>query len=89
MPSLTGETFGLAAAAGDGRRRAGRGLAIGALPELIPPAWLSAPGDAPALAATIATLMHDPGAGGQALERVRRLLEPAALASRLAAIYAG
>jgi glycosyltransferase involved in cell wall biosynthesis len=89
MPSLTGETFGLAAAQAMAAGVPVAGSRIGALPELIPPAWLSAPGDAPALAATIATLMHDPGAGGQALERVRRLLEPAALASRLAAIYAG
>jgi glycosyltransferase involved in cell wall biosynthesis len=63
--------------------------AIGALPELIPPAWLSAPGDAGALAATITTLAGDPGAGAQALAAARELLDPGRLAARLAAVYAG
>jgi glycosyltransferase involved in cell wall biosynthesis len=89
MPSQTAETFGLAAAQAMAAGLPVAGSRIGALPELIPSEWLSAPGDAQALAATIGALMRNPGAGEQALDRVRTLLEPAALASRLAAIYAG
>jgi len=60
---------------------------IGALPELIPRQWLSAPGDAQALARTIGRLAGDRAAGESALARVRELLEPGRLAATLAAIY--
>jgi glycosyltransferase involved in cell wall biosynthesis len=63
------------------------GSRIGALPELIPGDWLSAPGDAPALAATIGALVGDPGAGERALAEVRALLDPGRLAATLASIY--
>jgi glycosyltransferase involved in cell wall biosynthesis len=65
------------------------GSDIGALPELIPSRWLSAPGDANALAATIAALQADPGAGEHALATARELLDPTALAAALASVYTG
>ena len=89
MPSLTSETFGLAAAEAMAAGVPVAASAIGALPELIPPAWLSAPGDAGALAATITALAGDPGAGEQALAAARELLDPRRLAAALAAVYAG
>ncbi len=89
MPSLTSETFGLAAAEAMAAGVPVAGSAIGALPELVPPAWLSAPGDAGALAATITALAGDPGAGERALAAARELLDPRRLAAALAAVYAG
>jgi glycosyltransferase involved in cell wall biosynthesis len=89
MPSRTAETFGLAAAQAMAAGLPVAGSKIGALPELIPPAWLSAPGDAPALAATIAALHADAGSGEQALAAARGMLDPGRLAQKLAAIYAG
>jgi len=88
MPSLTAETFGLAAAEAMSAGLPVAGSDIGALGELIPARWLSPPGDARALAATIAALAADPDAGEVALARARELLDPAALAARLASIYA-
>ncbi len=88
MPSRTAETFGLAAAQAMAAGLPVAGSQIGALPELIPPHWLSAPGDARALAATIAALAADPDAGEQALTTARALLDPSRLASELASIYA-
>jgi glycosyltransferase involved in cell wall biosynthesis len=88
MPSLTAETFGLAAAEAMSAGLPVAGSDIGALPELIPARWLSPPGDAPALAATIAALAADPDAGEVALTTARGLLDPGALAARLASIYA-
>ena len=87
MPSLTSETFGLAAAEAMAAGLPVAASAIGALPELVPHAWLSPPGDAPALARTIETLRADPAAGGQALARARNLLDPARLAATLQEIY--
>ena len=87
MPSRTGETFGLAAAQAMAAGLPVAGSNIGALPELIPPQWLSAPGDAPALARTIGALGADPRAGETALASVRELLDPGRLAATLAAIY--
>ena len=87
MPSLTGETFGLAAAEAMAAGLPVAASAIGALPELVPREWLSPPGDARALAATIATLRDEHSAGDRALAIARRLLDPAALAATLATIY--
>jgi len=87
MPSLTGETFGLAAAQAMAAGLPVAGSAIGALPELIPARWLSPPGDAGALAATIAAIGADPQAGSYALETARARLDPATLAAKLASIY--
>ena len=87
MPSRTSETFGLAAAQAMAAGLPVAGSRIGALPELIPGDWLSAPGDAPALAATIGALAGDPAAGERALAEVRALLDPSRLAATLASIY--
>jgi glycosyltransferase involved in cell wall biosynthesis len=88
VPSLTAETFGLAAAEAMAAGVPVAGSQIGALPELIAERWLSPPGDAKALAATIAALGADPGAGEQALRSARGLLDPSRLAAELGAIYA-
>lgn len=87
MPSLTGETFGLAAAEAMAAGLAVAASDIGALGELVPRAWLSPPGDAAALARTIAALRADPTAGARALERARELLDPGRLAATLGRIY--
>ena len=88
VPSLSAETFGLAAAEAMAAGVPVAGSQIGALPELVAQQWLSPAGDAHALAATIAALGADPGAGEQALRSARELLDPSRLASELAAIYA-
>ena len=88
MPSLTAETFGLAAAQAMAAGLPVAGSEIGALGELIPREWLSSPGDAPALARTIASIAADPSAGEAALASARALLDPESLAATLAAIYA-
>jgi glycosyltransferase involved in cell wall biosynthesis len=87
MPSRTAETFGLAAAQAMAAGLPVAASDIGALPELIPRAWLSPPGDAPGLARTIGRLSTDPAAGESALAAVRELLDPGRLAATLAAIY--
>jgi glycosyltransferase involved in cell wall biosynthesis len=87
MPSLTGETFGLAAAEAMAAGLPVAASDIGALGELIPAEWLSAPGDAGALRHTIEALRADATAGERALARVRERLDPRTLADALAAIY--
>ena len=87
MPSRTAETFGLAAAEAMAAGLPVAASDIGALPELIPRQWLSAPGDAQALARTIGRLAEDRAAGESALARARELLDPGRLAATLAAIY--
>jgi len=87
MPSLTGESFGLAAAQAMAAGVPVAASDIGALRELVPAQWRSPPGDAPALAATIAALREDAGAGESALARARELLDPASLAATLGSIY--
>jgi glycosyltransferase involved in cell wall biosynthesis len=87
MPSLTAETFGLAAAEAMAAGVPVAGSDIGALGELVPRAWLTAPGDATALAHSITALRDDAGAGGEALARARELLDPGRLAATLARIY--
>ena len=87
MPSRSAETFGLAAAQAMAAGLPVAASDIGALPELIPREWLSAPGDAAALARTIGYLIEDPGAGARALSGARALLDPGRLAATLAAIY--
>jgi glycosyltransferase involved in cell wall biosynthesis len=87
MPSRSAETFGLAAAQAMAAGLPVAGSDIGALPELIPHAWLSAPGDAPALARTIDGIAHDAGAGERALANARALLDHGRLAATLASIY--
>ena len=87
MPSLTAETFGLAAAEAMASGVPVAGSDIGALGELVPRDWLTAPGDAAALARTISALRDDAGAGPRALARARELLDPGRLAATLARIY--
>jgi glycosyltransferase involved in cell wall biosynthesis len=87
MPSLTAETFGLAAAEALAAGLPVAASDIGALRELVPREWLSAPGDAAALAQTVAALAGDPAAGETALAAARERLDPGRIASTLAAIY--
>jgi glycosyltransferase involved in cell wall biosynthesis len=84
VPSLTAETFGLAAVEAFAAGLPVAASNIGALPELVPADWLAPPGDAAALAATIARLAADPAAGARARERA---LDPSRLAATLAEIY--
>jgi glycosyltransferase involved in cell wall biosynthesis len=87
MPSRTAETFGRAAAEALAAGLPVAASDIGALPELLPHDWLSPPGDAHALARTIAQLARDRDAGEAALARARELLDPDRLAATLQAIY--
>jgi glycosyltransferase involved in cell wall biosynthesis len=87
MPSLTGETFGLAAAEAMAAGVPVAASDIGALGELVPREWLSPPGDAAALADTIETLRGNAAAGPAALAIARERLDPAGLAATLARIY--
>ncbi|HEX4034176.1 MAG TPA: glycosyltransferase family 4 protein [Solirubrobacteraceae bacterium] len=87
MPSLTSETFGLAAAESMAAGLPVAASDIGALGELVPREWLSAPGDAAALARTVEALAGDPSAGEAALRTAHERLDPARIASTLAAIY--
>jgi len=87
MPSRSAETFGLAAAQAMAAGLPVAASDIGALPELIPHDWLSAPGDAPALARTIGGLARDAEAGERALAAARALLDPGRLAATLGSIY--
>jgi len=84
MPSLTAETFGLAAAEAMAAGLPVAASDIGALPEIVPTEWLAAPGDAPALARTIARIAADATAG----DRARRVaIPPSRVAATLAQIY--
>jgi glycosyltransferase involved in cell wall biosynthesis len=87
VPSLTGESFGLAAAEALASGVPVAASDIGALPELVPREWLSPPGDAPALAATIARLRGEPAAGERARAQALAVLDPAVLAVTLGRVY--
>jgi glycosyltransferase involved in cell wall biosynthesis len=87
MPSLTTETFGLAAAESMAAGLPVAASDIGALAELVPREWLSAPGDAAALARTVQALAGDPSAGEAALRVARERLDPERIAATLAAAY--
>ena len=86
-PSGAAETFGLAAAEAMAAGLPVAGSRIGALPELIPAAWLAPPGDPAGLAAAIGRVRADPQAGATALARVRSLVAPEVVASALGAMY--
>jgi glycosyltransferase involved in cell wall biosynthesis len=88
-PSLSAESFGLAAAEAMAAGLPVAGSRIGALPELLPSEWLAAPGDAQGLAKRIVQLRGDLDAGAEALGRVRRVCAPDVVAPALAAVYAG
>jgi glycosyltransferase involved in cell wall biosynthesis len=86
-PSRSAETFGLAAAEA---MEAGLPVAasnVGALPELLEPQALVAPGEALALADAIGRLAGDWAAGERGRERVRALCAPEVVARALSAVY--
>jgi len=88
VPSLSAETFGLAAAEAMATGLPVAASRIGALPELVPEPWLAPPGDAQALADVMARLSDDNGTGGAAaLERVRAVTAPERVGPALAAVY--
>src|SRR6202012_1665431 len=63
VPSLSAETFGLAAAEAMAAGLPGAASRIGALPELVPEPWLAPPGDAHALADVVRRLSAENGSG--------------------------
>jgi glycosyltransferase involved in cell wall biosynthesis len=87
VPSRSAETFGLAAAEAMAAGLPVAASRIGALPELVPDAWLAPPGDAAALAAVIARLRGDASAGTEAITRARALTAPEIVAAALTAAY--
>jgi glycosyltransferase involved in cell wall biosynthesis len=89
VPSRSAETFGLAAAEAMAAGLPVAASGVGALPELVEEQGLAPAGDADALAQAIARQLSDPRAGERARERVRAMCEPAMIARRLGAVYAG
>jgi glycosyltransferase involved in cell wall biosynthesis len=87
VPSRSAETFGLAAAEAMAAGLPVVASAVGALPELVEPDALVAPGDAGALAAAIARVAGDAAAGKRARERVGAVCAPALIARALADVY--
>jgi glycosyltransferase involved in cell wall biosynthesis len=61
--------------------------AVGALPELVGPDAVVAPGDAGALAAAATKRFGDEAAGTAGLHRISALASPAAVSARLRGIY--
>lgn len=89
VPSLSAETFGLAAAEAMAAGVPVVASAIGALTDLVDEPGLVAPGDPAALAVALEHRWGDEDAGRAGLERVRALCAPEAVAGRLAEVYAG
>jgi glycosyltransferase involved in cell wall biosynthesis len=88
VPSLSAETFGLAAAEAMASGLPVAASRIGALPELVPEGWLAPAGDPVALAGAIARLQGDPAAGETAIRRAREVSAPEVVAPALRAVYA-
>jgi glycosyltransferase involved in cell wall biosynthesis len=88
VPSLSAETFGLAAAEAMAAGLPVAASRVGALPELVPEPWLAPPGDARALADVMQRLSRDGGDdGAMALQRVRALTAPERVGPALATVY--
>jgi glycosyltransferase involved in cell wall biosynthesis len=88
VPSLSAETFGLAAAEAMAVGLPVAASRVGALPELVPEPWLAPPGDAQALAEVMRRLRADSGTGSAtALDRVRAVTAPERVGPSLAAVY--
>ena len=87
VPSRSAETFGLAAAEAMAAGVPVVASAMGALPELVGPDGLVAPGDAEALAAAVRGRFGNEEAGAAGLRRIRELASPDAVAALLRSIY--
>jgi glycosyltransferase involved in cell wall biosynthesis len=87
VPSLTAETFGLAAAEAMAAGLPVIASRVGALPELVGDEWLVEPGDASALLAAIDRIRTQPEAGARARERAVAHAGPDVVAARLTAVY--
>lgn len=88
VPSRSAETFGLAAAEAMAAGVPVAASAVGALPELVDAAGLAPAGDPDALARVARARFADAAAGDAGIARVRELVAPAAVARRLAEVYA-
>ncbi|HEY6398903.1 MAG TPA: glycosyltransferase family 4 protein, partial [Solirubrobacteraceae bacterium] len=86
-PSLSAESFGLAAAEAMAAGLPVAASRIGALTELLPDEWLVPARDAAALAAKIRQLRGDAEEGTRAIGRARALTAPEVVAPALAAVY--
>jgi glycosyltransferase involved in cell wall biosynthesis len=87
VPSLFAETFALSAAEAMAAGLPVAGSRIGALSELLPEEWQAPAGDGRALAEVMMRLRATPGAGAQALARVRSVSEPSKVAAELGRVY--
>jgi glycosyltransferase involved in cell wall biosynthesis len=86
-PSRSAETFGVAVAEAMAAGLPVAASRVGALPELLEPQALVAPGDAAALAGAIGRLAGDRAAGARNLERVRAVCAPEIVAAGLREAY--
>jgi glycosyltransferase involved in cell wall biosynthesis len=87
VPSLSAETFGLAAAEAMAAGLPVVASNVGALSELVEPDGLVPPGDSAALAEAITRRFGDQRAGERAIEAVRATASPEVVATRLSAAY--
>ena len=87
VPSRAAETFGLAAAEAMAAGVPVVASAVGALPELVGPDAVVAPGDAGALAAAATKRFGDEAAGTVGLHRISALASPAAVSALLREVY--
>jgi glycosyltransferase involved in cell wall biosynthesis len=86
-PSRSAETFGLSVAEAMAAALPVAASRVGALPELLDPEALVAPGDAQALAQAVASLAGDRVVGRRNLERVRAVCAPEVVAEGLRRAY--
>jgi glycosyltransferase involved in cell wall biosynthesis len=87
VPSRAFETFGLAAAEAMAAGLPVVATHMGALPELVEPDGLVAPGDPAAMAKAITARFGDGRAGDRAITRAHAMTAPAVVAPKLAAAY--